>query len=188
MTTTATAVAAIKLSDTQLVILSGAAQHPERAVAIPERIKGGAVQRVVGALLAKGLVEAIPHREDMPVYKTEVDGSRVALLITDAGLLALGIEPDAPAADEVPVAEAETAKTGGKPARTRQPRSGTKQEMLIAMLKRPEGATLPEVVEATGWLPHTVRGAIVGALKKRLGLTVTSEPIDDRGRVYRIEG
>ena len=54
--------------------------------------------------------------------------------------------------------------------RERKSREGTKQAQLIAMLKRPEGATIAEIVEATGWQPHTVRGALAGALKKRLGL------------------
>ena len=55
------------------------------------------------------------------------------------------------------------------------------------MLQRPEGATIAEIVEATGWQPHTVRGALAGALKKRLALTIASEKVDGRGRVYRIE-
>ena len=54
------------------------------------------------------------------------------------------------------------------------------------MLGRPEGATIAEIVAATGWQPHTVRGAFAGALKKRLGLTVTSEKVDGGERVYRI--
>ena len=54
------------------------------------------------------------------------------------------------------------------------------------MLKREEGATVEEVVKAFGWQPHTVRGAISGALKKKLGLKIESEKIEDRGRVYRI--
>jgi hypothetical protein len=83
-----------KLSDTQLVLLSQAAQHPERAITIPERLRGGALARVVGPLMAHGVVEAVPHRGDLPVYKTEADGSRTALLITTTGLLALGIEPE----------------------------------------------------------------------------------------------
>ncbi len=183
MTTTANATT-IKLSDTQLVLLSQAAQHPERAVVIPERLRGGAVQRVVGPLLAKGLVEVVPHRGEMPVYKTEPDGSRLALVITNVGLLALGIEPEPAVEASMPAAP--TATSPGAPARTRQPRSGTKQELLIAMLKRPEGATVPEVVEATQWQPHTVRGAIAGALKKKLGLQIRSEKVEERGRVYRI--
>ena len=56
---------------------------------------------------------------------------------------------------------------------------------MIAMLKRPEGATVEQIAEAMGWARHTVRGAMAGALKKKLGLTITSEKIDGR-RVYRI--
>jgi hypothetical protein len=100
--TSTTSAATTKLSDTQLILLSQAAQRPERAVAIPERLRGGALARVVGPLLAKGLVEIVPHRADLPVYKAEQDGSRLGLVITDAGLEALGIEPNAPAADAPP--------------------------------------------------------------------------------------
>ena len=46
------------------------------------------------------------------------------------------------------------------------------------MLRRKQGATIAQIVEATGWQPHTVRGAFAGALKKKLGLTVTSEKVD----------
>ncbi len=54
------------------------------------------------------------------------------------------------------------------------------------MLEAPEGATIAETADATGWQQHTVRGAITSALKKRPGLDVTSEKIDGRGRVYRV--
>ena len=54
------------------------------------------------------------------------------------------------------------------------------------MLRTPEGANIEEIVAATGWLSHTVRGSMSGALKKKLGLTITSERIDGRGRVYRV--
>ena len=67
-----------------------------------------------------------------------------------------------------------------------QGRAGTKQAQLVAMLEAPEGASTEEIVAAFGWQPHTVRGAIAGALKKRLGLQVGSEAIEGRGRVYRI--
>jgi len=180
-----------KLSDTQLVLLTEAAQHPERALAIPDRLRGGALARVVGPLMAKGLVEAVPHRGEMPLYKVEADGSRLALVITNAGLLALGIEPEPVAEDKADAASTKMqasvveGETDDAP-RTRQPRAGTKQELLIAMLRRPEGATVPEVVAATGWQPHTVRGTIAGALKKKLGLEIRSERVEGRGRVYRI--
>ncbi|MGY0794651.1 DUF3489 domain-containing protein [Azospirillum argentinense] len=53
------------------------------------------------------------------------------------------------------------------------------------MLRREQGASLDEIVAATGWQKHTVRGAISGALRKRLGLTIESTRTD-AGRVYRI--
>jgi hypothetical protein len=56
------------------------------------------------------------------------------------------------------------------------------------MLKRPEGATIEEIVKALAWQSHTIRGALSGALKKKLGLQVESAKFDDRGRVYRIAG
>ena len=55
------------------------------------------------------------------------------------------------------------------------------------MLRSEGGATIDEIVEATGWQPHTVRGAMSGALKKKLGLTIASEKVEGLGRVYRIE-
>lgn len=61
----------------------------------------------------------------------------------------------------------------------------SKQACVISMLRRPEGATVAEVMGETGWQPHTVRGVVSGALKKKLGLTVTSTK-EERGRVYRI--
>ena len=64
-----------------------------------------------------------------------------------------------------------------------KPRS--KQDEVIAMLRRPEGVTVDEVASVTGWLRHTVRGVFSGTLKKKLGLTLASAK-EERGRVYRI--
>jgi hypothetical protein len=66
-----------------------------------------------------------------------------------------------------------------------QPVRGSKQAQVIALLRRPEGATVEEVMTATGWQPHTVRGVFSGTLKKKLGLTVSSSKAE-RGRIYRI--
>ena len=82
----------------------------------------------------------------------------------------------------------ESAQTAAKAAKPRGARQGTKQALLIGLLKRKTGATIADLVHATGWHAHSVRGAISGTLKKKLGLTVTSEPIEKRGRVYRIVG
>jgi Protein of unknown function (DUF3489) len=61
----------------------------------------------------------------------------------------------------------------------------SKQDEVIAMLRRPEGATVDEVATATGWQRHTVRGVFSGTLKKKLGLTLASAK-EERGRVYRV--
>jgi Protein of unknown function (DUF3489) len=63
----------------------------------------------------------------------------------------------------------------------------SKQNEVIAMLRRPEGATVDEVARATGWQRHTVRGVFSGTLKKKLGLTLASAK-EERGRVYRVDG
>ena len=96
--------------------------------------------------------------------------------------------PRQPTSNEPATAE----PTEPAPADVAQParatRTGTKQAQLIEMLKRPEGVTVDEVVKALDWQAHTVRGAMAGALKKKLGLTIESEKVDERGRVYRIVG
>ena len=62
----------------------------------------------------------------------------------------------------------------------------SKQDEVIAMLRRPEGATVDEVARATGWQHHTVRGVFSGTLKRKLGLTLASAK-EERGRVYRVD-
>ena len=71
-------------------------------------------------------------------------------------------------------------------AKTPGARTNSKQAQLIEMLKSREGATIEEIVKKFDWQAHTVRGAIAGALKKKLGLDVQSEKVEGRGRVYRI--
>ena len=65
------------------------------------------------------------------------------------------------------------------------PKPPSKQAVVIAMLRLPEGATVDEVASVTGWQRHTVRGVFSGTLKKKLGLTLASAK-EERGRVYRI--
>jgi Protein of unknown function (DUF3489) len=65
------------------------------------------------------------------------------------------------------------------------PKRPSKQDVVIAMLRQPEGATVDEVASVTGWQRHTVRGVFSGTLKKKLGLALASAK-EERGRVYRI--
>jgi len=185
-----------QLSDTQALILSAAAQRPERiALPLPESLRGGAAAKVVGAMIAKGLLQDVDAdlRKGEPLWRETGDGHGVTLVATDAGLAAIGIEPEgansAPeGATDAPTDEAapETPSEPDAAPKRRAPREGTKQATLIAMLRAPDGATIEEIMAATDWQSHTVRGAMAGALKKKLGLEVTSEKVEGRGRVYRL--
>lgn len=62
----------------------------------------------------------------------------------------------------------------------------SKQDRLVELLQRPNGATVVELTKATGWQAHSVRGAISGIVKKKLGLNVSTEVVEKRGRIYRI--
>ena len=183
-----------QLSDTQAIILSAAAQRSERiALPLPESLRGGAAAKVVSTMIAKGLLQEVEVnlRRGEPVWRETGDGHCTTLVATDAGLAAIGIEPDdadtarpsateAPPQDPAQDGDAEAAQS------TRTPRAATKQAALIAMLRASDGATIEEISAATGWQAHTVRGAIAGALKKKLGLEVNSEKVEGRGRVYRL--
>ena len=93
-------------------------------------------------------------------------------------------EPAAPAPAKAK--KAATVRNGANA--PRKARTGTKQALVVEMLRRSEGATVDQIMEATGWQRHTVRGAFAGALKKKLGLAVTSEKVEDGARVYRVAG
>lgn len=89
-------------------------------------------------------------------------------VVTKAGYAALGLKP--------PAVEPRIVRT----------RETSKQATVINMLKRTEGATIDQICEATGWQPHTVRGAMAGALKKKLGLDIQSSKESGGARTYRI--
>lgn len=186
-----------KLSDSQLVVLSTACQRPDAFVfPVTLKLKGNAIGNVLKSLLTKGLLEEIPGRADDTIWRYDDEGAPLTLRATRTAFDALGIEPDdtltgdTADTDETAAAEAtepaEPAPVAPTGAPARKTREGSKQAQLIGMLKRPEGASIEEIVAAFGWQAHTVRGAIAGALKKKLGLDVTSEKVEGRGRVYRI--
>jgi hypothetical protein len=168
----------IQLSDTQAIILSAACARDDGLIfPITAKIKGGAVGNVCKSLLKRGLIEEIQAVDMNTVWRHDEELGSITLRATPLAYSALGITE---AEEEFP------AKATHAAPRIERSKGG-KQAMLIKMLKRPEGATIQQVVDATGWLPHTVRGALAGALKKKLGLDVVSEKVEGVGRVYRIE-
>lgn len=174
-----------KLTATQTSILSAGAQRSDNiALPLPKGLAGAAVKMAVGRMIAQGWLEEVEAnlRRGEPLWRETGDGHGTTLVVTDAGLQAIGIEP---VVVKTVVAIRKHSATASAPKPPAQ-RAGTKQAMLIAMLQAPAGATMDEITAATGWLPHTARGAMFGALGKQLGLAVTSAKEDVRGRVYRI--
>ena len=174
-----------KLTETQTLILSAGAQRPENiALPLPKGLAGAAAKMAVNKMMERGWLQEVEADLQCgePLWRETGDGHGTTLVVTDAGLLSIGIEPvvvktvvaipknkDAASALKLPIL-----------------RMGTRQEVLIAMLQAPQGAEMDEIIAATQWLAHTARGAMSGALGKKLGLVVTSAKEVARGRVYRI--
>ncbi len=174
-----------QLSDSQLVVLTAACQRPDRCVfPVTARLKGNAAGNVLKSLLNKGLIKEVRAKRDDTVWRHDENRGRMTLVATNAAFAALGIDPRKRQTDERRRCTAdECAKLTSKPtpklrakrqaARAEgspRTRDDSKQAQLIAMLRRAKGATVDEIAEALAWQPHTVRGAIAGALKKKLGL------------------
>ena len=252
-----------KLSDTQRVMLSKATQHEALLAEPPAKLPAAARQSVLRSLMAKGLLEEIAAlREHHGLgWRQDEEGVWLALRITQAGMLAIGIEAEVqpepvdnavvdvvPPAGEERLADSDglapgqgesltavafvppsasgeapqgpqrppVSQRGGSgraaalrmaaaavtaawdapgrggledavaalrraldtqpgraprdPSAPRQPRTGTKQEAVLALLRRDEGTTIARIIDATGWQPHTVRGFLAGL--KRKGITV----------------
>jgi hypothetical protein len=175
----------VKLTETQTIILTAGAQRPDNiAMPLPKGLAGAAAKMAVNRMIERGWLQEVDAnlRRGEPLWRETGDGHGTTLVVTDAGLLTIGIAPVV--VKPVAAIREHAAKTAAlKPSL----RTGTKQAMLIAMLQRPEGASIAEIVEATGWMGHSARGAISGVLKKKLALPVTAEKVDGRGTVYKLE-
>ncbi len=209
----------MNLTDTQLMMLSQASQRADHALVLPERLKGGAAQKVVKKLLDARLVRQVPAVDKLPVWRRDEVGGPRALLLTEAGLSTIGVEPDREDCQGAETAPAPTADRGDaemptepphrrrSPSSTAQaaspdaaassetskqapelniPRIPSKQETIIGMLRRSEGASVAEIMQTTGWQAHSVRGFLAGTVKKKLGLSLVAEKGSDGERRYHI--
>ena len=156
----------LKLSPAQSLLLRTAARRADGRVSPPETLRGGARAKVMTALLQGGWIEP-------------VDGGYV---LTGAGYAVIGQQRPEPLDGVQPVETiGDLQLLEGIPIRP-----GTKLAALVIALRRPQGATSLQLMLATGWQPHTVRGAISGMLRKKLGLKVVLAHNDSGERVYRV--
>jgi hypothetical protein len=174
-----------KLTETQTNILTAGAHRPDNiALPLPKGLAGAAAKMAVNRMIALGWLQEVDAniRRGEPLWRETGDGHGTTLVVTEAGLLAIGIEP------VVVKTEAAFRDHAAKASDQKPPtqREGTKQAMLITMLQHPDGASIAEIVAATGWMGHSARGAISGVLKKKLALPVTSGKIEGRGTVYKL--
>ncbi len=176
-----------RLTDTQLVILSIAsnAEAPLGTEAFADlKAKGAALTGVINRLIERGLLKETRVKVSEPVWRKDETGRAKALVITADGLAAIGVE-GGPGESESP--QSERGKEAGEARNDADdlatPRSGTKQARLVELLNGDHGASLTDLTEALGCLPHTVRAALTG-LRKR-GYEIERRVEDGTSR-YRI--
>src|SRR5262249_3874785 len=153
------------------------AKRDERLVLpLPKSVKGGikGATPILKSLIKRKVIAELNAMGKMPIWREDKD-SRFTLVVTDAGLKAIGVESNE-------VAQQEKASKG-KASKLRTPKpitsSGTsKLDLLKGMLGRKEGMTVAEASQATGWLKHSVRGVMSGVFKKKQGLKIDSEKVE----------
>lgn len=150
-----------KLNDIQLILLTTAAQRDSGSLlpaAASVADAGDRLTKAISALARRDLVEERPATDAASTHRTDGD-DRFGVFITDAGRAGINVEP----ANGKEIDEGAAATpTPAAPKPERQ----TKSAAVLVLLRRDDGATLAELIEATGWLPHTTRAALTGLKKK----------------------
>ena len=202
-----------KLTDTQLATLSAATARADYSILpLPEKLKLSkhATNSFFERLIKKRLAKTQPAAAGAPVWRSDKAGQPMMLIITETGLQALVAGPADPrrvaSADACSASLSKSEKTSHKEVSSiplqqaaRKPisrkaekagrstgSSGSKQEKVAALLRRAGGASIREMMKATGWQAHSVRGVISGALRKKRALAIISEKSKTGDRRYRI--
>jgi uncharacterized protein DUF3489 len=181
----------MKLSDTQLIILSSAAQREDGLATLPEKLKGGAAKKVVTKLLEQGLLKEVRVKRGEPHFRLDDNDHPIGLKLTRSGQSAIRVE-EGENAEEAPTQKgskrAEKAPPQARKAKAGSdagPREGSKKALVLSLLSRPRGATIGDLLSATGWLPHTTRAALTGLRKE--GYEFAKSKNADGETVYRTE-
>jgi hypothetical protein len=193
-----------ELGDSHLVILTAAAQRADGSLLPFPRslsVKGAALGKVVDTLRKRKLIEGRKVINCAPEWRRDEERRPLGLFITNAGLLALGVddtEKTKPAQVAASMPRQRKRKTGAANPRRkdktaapaspmrRAAASQSKQDLVIQMLRRRSGVTIEEIIAKTGWQPHSVRGFFSGLVKKKLKLPLTSEVGKNGVRRYHI--
>jgi hypothetical protein len=180
----------IKLTDIQAILLTLGAQREDGSLLPPPdtlQNKNSPVNKAIGQLIKRELASELEVTNPAKVWREDGD-LRFGAIITEAGKQAIGVaeqpEPHAAGDSQAPEHDA----NGEAPAVESQtaPRPASKQGKVLQMLERKEGASLDELVEATGWLPHTTRAALTGIRKR--GVTLDKSKVDGVTRYCAVTG
>jgi len=170
-----------QLTPAQHTILAHALEHSDgKIVWFPDNIKGGARKKVLDGLFNRALITT--DGADWFVAAEGYDAMGRPRPTPDPA----PVHPEADPEIEAAVAAAEATWAKERADTKPRTRENSKQAQVIAMLRRPEGSTVRQICEATGWQAHTVRGTFAGAFKKKLGLAIVSDKPQGGERVYRI--
>jgi hypothetical protein len=172
-----------KLTDTQLLTLSAAAQREDRCVAPPPKLKGAAALKFAARLVTAGLVSEVKAKPRSHVWRHDhATGQAYALELTKAGLKAIAVDEieAVESASEISPAPGEDPKnsvdldsavgSAAPPTAIAAPREGSKLAMVITLLRREGGATIDQLASQMGWLPHTTHAALAGLRKRGFGI------------------
>jgi hypothetical protein len=196
----------IKLTDTQLTMLKAAAQRNDRYLVAAPNLKVAAAQKIASKLIDAGFVREIKAKTGAQVWRHDNDaGLSYALKLTAAGASAIAIgeslEPehidDDDLREKVALARSSSEEhsapdrssaggNGTTPRRSSSPRGGTKLALVVGLLQQDRGASIDELIVATGWLPHTTRAALTG-LRKRGFVTAIDRSDNECSSVYHVE-
>jgi hypothetical protein len=176
-----------KLTDTQLIVLSKAAQRDDGGAIFPVRMNRAAAAKVGSSLVGRKLMREVRAKPGMPEWRKDEDGRSISLVIMRAGRDAIGVEDVSGEGPAAVVADPKTSKaqeSQHQPNRS-LPRTGSKQALVVTMLSKKNGVTIDELIAATGWLPHTTRAALT-ALRKR-GFEIDRSRGEDTITRYYVE-